>query len=634
LAVRYQKTVPRFSFLLRFLATIAGLAFAGCTSSTDSPRPAGASSAPAASAVGSSVRPAPKPRDAYVLLSGGGTPLSNNYSHYLQAQGIAAYFGRECPPDTTWVFFGVGNRAGDAPVLADTRRDSKPEGRPVQAWLAGSLPRNRPATKESFLRALRDEVLPTVRGGGTLYLFVGDHGELAGTGEKRESAITLWQLKRGRRRAGAWYTDEKEVLGVSELRQVLAEGLGDGCVVFCMTQCHSGGFHELGVAREMMAPREWFMAAPAWTAGRAPGVRLRVVGFTATDEASPAAGCEPDPDPKNWAGYERFLPERLLGIDLMTGQTKGRMSCSLAEAHETATLIDHTIDKPRSTSEHYLEAWARLIETRLATTLSLTDRTQQAVAAYQRAVDRGPVAAGDDALRERQAQFERFTLRLVEQVPAAKTLLLAGTRQQLESVVRPRGERGGGGGGGGRAARRTSLAELRKAWNETLRPAWKAAVLGGVVPDLAGAALEFEKHLLELEDGGHNFLLARGGDDSPVLNEIYWNSGYAEPAALEPAKAAAVAQWGNERRARIVAWGSRVVDPQVRAAAEKIGPGPVFAEEPPLPLSRKTAAERVLFYRRVLAAWQFLLTMDARPALAELRTLIELERLPLRRTDR
>ena len=36
-------------------------------------------------------------------------------------------------------------------------------------------------------------------------------------------------------------------------------------------------------------------------------------------------------------------------------------------------------------------------------------------------------------------------------------------------------------------------------------------------------------------------------------------------------------------------------------------------------------------YRRVLAAWEFLLAMDAQPALAELRTLIELERTPVRR---
>ena len=124
---------------------------AGCTSSSNSTSRADASRAVAPAAQATSVAallssgaPAAKPRDAYVLLSGGGTPLSNNYSQYLQAKGIAAYLGRECPPDATWVFFGVGNRDGTAPVLADARRELKQDGLVVQSWLPGSLARNRP----------------------------------------------------------------------------------------------------------------------------------------------------------------------------------------------------------------------------------------------------------------------------------------------------------------------------------------------------------------------------------------------------------------------------------------------------------------------------------------------------------
>ena len=47
------------------------------------------------------------------------------------------------------------------------------------------------------------------------------------------------------------------------------------------------------------------------------------------------------------------------------------------------------------------------------------------------------------------------------------------------------------------------------------------------------------------------------------------------------------------------------------------------------PMDAKTAAERTLFYRRVLAAWEFLIEMNERPALARLRELTELERTPL-----
>jgi hypothetical protein len=224
--------------------------------------PAAAAKTPASVLKGRTDPSAPRPalvaptrlnreRDAYVLLSGGGTPLSNNYSQFLQARAIADFFERECPPERTWIFFGAGNREGSAPVLADARHELKRDGLLVQSWLPGSLPRNRAATRAVFLQALREEILPVVRDGGTLYLLIGDHGELSGKGEAQESAITMWQLKQSQRRSRSWSTDDKEILGVAELREVLAAGLGDGRLVFGMTQCHGGGFHELSVASEM-----------------------------------------------------------------------------------------------------------------------------------------------------------------------------------------------------------------------------------------------------------------------------------------------------------------------------------------------------------------------------------------------
>jgi hypothetical protein len=43
----------------------------------------------------------------------------------------------------------------------------------------------------------------------------------------------------------------------------------------------------------------------------------------------------------------------------------------------------------------------------------------------------------------------------------------------------------------------------------------------------------------------------------------------------------------------------------------------------------ETAVARTLFYRRVLAAWEFLITVNERPALQRLHELIELEHTPL-----
>jgi hypothetical protein len=80
-----------------------------------------------------------------------------------------------------------------------------------------------------------------------------------------------------------------------------------------------------------------------------------------------------------------------------------------------------------------------------------------------------------------------------------------------------------------------------------------------------------------------------------------------------------------------VAWARTAPAEAVRAAAEKIGPGGSFSPEAPRPMTRRTAVERVLFYRRVLAAWEFLVALEHREALADVRALVGLESTPLRR---
>jgi hypothetical protein len=193
-----------------------------------------------------------------------------------------------------------------------------------------------------------------------------------------------------------------------------------------MTQCHSGGFHHLAVPRELTANPRWFTRVPGWwkpAAAKGAPADVRAAGFTATDEFNLAAGCDPDPDPEKWVGYERFMPESLLGLDLFTLQPAGERRASFYEAHIEATLVDRTIDKPYSTSEQYLERWAHLIETRLATEANLSEAVKRQVAAYQRAVDGGwKIPAADAALRERQELFGRFTQRMADEKPSVRRL--------------------------------------------------------------------------------------------------------------------------------------------------------------------------------------------------------------------
>lgn len=639
-----------FRFVAGFACVLAVLV--GCAGPTVAPSAADAPPAEPVGLAAPDARPVDPARaqTVFVMLSGGVSPSDNNYSQFLQAKAVTTWLERTYPRETVWTFFGAGNVEGRPPVLGDVRRSEERAGRTWDTWLPGALSRNRPAKREVVLRAFRDEILPRVRDGGTVFLFVGDHGSQRDSGD-RESIIDLWTLAPDATNGRGWKSEDGEVLGVSDLRKVLAEGLGRGRVVFCMTQCHSGGFHHLAVPREVTANPRWFTRVPGWwqpAAAKGAPAAVRAAGFTATDEVNVAAGCEPDPDPERWAGYERFMPEQLFGIDLFTLQPAGPQRASFYEAHVAATLVDRTIDKPYATSEQYLERWAHLIETRLVKEANLSAAVKRQVAAYQRAVDGEGPPAGDPAWRERQELFARFTRRLAEQNPAVKDLLLTGTRGELDAAITParRGGRGPGqpaaaapaaapvqGGGRGRGRGRGPSPEVLKLWNEAVRPAWSAAVLADRAAALPVGAREFEKYLLAQEAKGQDFLFANA---RALPDEVYWQSGYADPATLDRAKAEAVVEWGGERRSRILAWAKASDQPAVRAAAEDITKRQVAnrrsggaAAAVVAPVSRKTAAERVLFYRRTLAAWAFLLAVDERPALARIAELTALERTPL-----
>jgi hypothetical protein len=569
-------------------------------------------------------------RDAFVLISGGGTPLSNHYSQYLQAKEMTAHLQKTYPADSVWVFFGIGNREGETAKLADVHRQVKRDGLLLDTWVPGPLPRNRPARKAEILQALREEILPAVHDGGTLYLFIGDHGSLAKK-EPKESVVTLWQLENPSGGDRGWRTNPEEELSVTTLREALAAGLGRGKVVFCMTQCHSGGFHYLGVPRAVAPDQAWFTAVPEWAAPLDEAPPPVVAGFTSVDEESLAAGCDPDPDPDSWAGYERFVPEFLLGVNLFDGRRTGAGLTSYAAAHAASVLVDQTIDKPRTSSEQFLERWATLIEQLGADPSLLTAGVKAQVADYQQAVDTGFASAADAAFAARRTQFRGFQDRMMAQNPAAADLLQKGTRAELDRAIGPKETPGGSGSRPGGAA--SAPTERSKLWNEIVRPAWQAAVAQGSVPELPAEAREFESYLLAAEGKGRDFMFARGWQN-PMLNDLYWQSGYAWPAKLDERKAEAVVRWGAERRQKIMAWAKASPDAAVKAAGEKLAPparpkNAAAPLPPPRTLSRKIAAERTLFYRRTLAAWSFLLAVHADDALAQLHRLMELEETAL-----
>jgi hypothetical protein len=106
----------------------------------------------------------------------------------------------------------------------------------------------------------------------------------------------------------------------------------------------------------------------------------------------------------------------------------------------------------------------------------------------------------------------------------------------------------------------------------------------------------------------------------------------SSPVITDRTRAEAITRWAAERRQKILEWAKASGTDAVRAAAASIVPPPVrpaASERESANTINKTAVERVLFYRRVLAAWSYLLATDNRAALAQLAALIELENTPL-----
>ncbi len=583
-------------------------------------------------------------RDVFVMLSGGASPTANNYSQYLQARAVAKFFRDRYPADSVWTFFGAGNIEGQPAVFGDVRKQYKQDGLILESWLPGPLPHNRPAKRETVLKAFREEILPAVRDGGTLYLFVGDHGSTTRTGDY-DTTIDLWGIDPDPASPRKWKSVQGERLTVTELQAELAQGLGQGRVVFCMTQCYSGGFHFLGVPRTVAPNTAWFDGfVPDWAAPGDDAPRPRAAGFSAADHYSLAAGCDPDPDPDRWAGYERFAAENLLGVDLFTLLPAGKTRRSFYEAHIEATLEDQTIDKPHSTSERYLERWAVTIE-KLAKETNLTPAARKAADNFMTAVNTGKVKNRDAALRERQKLFGRFVERLAKQAPAAGPTLRKGDRAALEKLAgalppganfeRPAQQQN--------RTPRPPNAENTKLWQETVRPDWKEAVLAGKIPALAqDRALAFERNLLTADERAQEAKRPSSANN-PQTEAIFWATGAHDPATYDAAGAEAVARWGATRRSTIAEWARASEKEEIKAAAEKLFPqrqrataavNPSARPNPPAasgprPLQPKIAAERTLLYRRVLAAWAFLLEMKEQDALNEVRALTELERTPL-----
>lgn len=271
-----------------------------------------------------------------MILSGGGTPYSNHYSQYLQTQTLADHLSLRFGDKAVTVRFGAGNDEQRPKLLADVHKTTKSEGDGLSLHdlRFGVIKGNAPAT-EANARAYFEALPPK----GNLFLFVSDHG-YSQDGDTN-NCIELWSYDPVSMRRGP---EDERCLSKNELKKIL-DTRPKATTVFQMSQCYSGGFHQLSVTSHKGYPA----ANPA------------ICGFTAVTEDATASGCTPDVDGPGYKGYERFFTQQLTGRDVVTGKVLRKPKATMREAHFAAALEDTTKDIPLTTSDYYLREWARKI---------------------------------------------------------------------------------------------------------------------------------------------------------------------------------------------------------------------------------------------------------------------------------
>lgn len=284
-------------------------------------------------------------RDQILVLSGGGSPASNHHSQYLQTRTLAGFLQRRFGTHTVDVYFAVGNNQRSPRIYPDVHAKLKDKGLVIDKMLYGIIPHNKSATKENVLKYFDSPKMKSLGKQDTFFLFVSDHGMPNQKSDYYDNnCIHLWSYDTKELQEGDW---NSQCFSTNELKDILTNKIKARRTVFAMSQCYSGGFHQMSVTDQDGYPT----ANPS------------ICGFTAVTEDLPASGCTDDVSEFDYQGYERYFTQRLTGKNVISGRPMPyAQKRTIRDAHYAAALDDMTIDIPTSTSDYYLQQWYDTIE--------------------------------------------------------------------------------------------------------------------------------------------------------------------------------------------------------------------------------------------------------------------------------
>lgn len=288
-----------------------------------------------------------------LVISGGDDPGLNHYSQYLQTKTLYNELISRYGAGLVSVYFGSGNNPDtqnpilDVHKVLNTTADKQDK---TDIMVPGIIPNNQTASKSNILSYLMSSKAQNVSSSENLLLFVSDHGmpyafmEDKGVNPNSNNCIDLWNYQKpfinNFGNAKDFYN---ACLSKNELAALITK-LSAKHIIFQMSQCYSGGFHQLSV----MSKQGYPTANP------------KICGFTASPPDHYASGCTADANGDTYQGYERSFTEWYTGKSILTGQKLREPAKTIFSAHQRAVLEDMTVDVPLTTSDYYLLQWADL----------------------------------------------------------------------------------------------------------------------------------------------------------------------------------------------------------------------------------------------------------------------------------
>jgi hypothetical protein len=285
-----------------------------------------------------------------LVLSGGDNPGLNHYSQYLQTKTLYDFLMNHYDKNRVTLYFGAGNNDFHQPIPLDVHKKiNTPQDiyDKSDQMLTGIISNNHSATKGQVTAYFLSPKINSLKANDNLFIFVSDHGMPHGFLDKNanpysNNCIDLWHYKKPFINN---FTNEKNFnkacFSKNELSSLL-EQVPSKHIVFAMSQCYSGGFHQLSVK-----VKNGF-----------PSANPKVCGFTAATADHYASGCTADADGATYKGYERSFTEAYTGVSILSGEKLKEPAKDIFAAHQQAILDDITVDVPISTSDYYLILWA------------------------------------------------------------------------------------------------------------------------------------------------------------------------------------------------------------------------------------------------------------------------------------